>query len=60
VQQFQAFLCKFVEQEAHARGIAARPVQAGNAGHRVQVNGEASRGFGADIAGPKRLVCAVA
>jgi hypothetical protein len=29
-------------------------------GHRVEVNGEAGRGFGADIAGPRRLVCAAA
>ena len=29
-------------------------------GQRVQVNGEAGRGFGADIAGPRRLVCAAA
>jgi hypothetical protein len=43
-------------------GPGPTPTYAGYSivGHRVQVNTEAGRGFGADIAGPTRLVCAVA
>ena len=50
---------KALMEEIKPQGIIEQ-LYVADPGHRVEVNDEVGRGSGADIPGPKRLVCAVA